>query len=71
VSTVDKELALVPRVKPRLRGVLHEYAFFVSLILGVALALAAPTSRARLAAVIFAVSVAAMLGTSALYHTIT
>lgn len=55
-------------VKPRLRGVSHQYAFFVSLALGVALVAAAPDQRAALAAAIFALSVSALLGTSALYH---
>src|SRR6476661_8407761 len=55
-------------VKPRLRGVLHEYAFFVSLACGVGLILAAADGRARVAAVIYAFAVSALLGTSALYH---
>ncbi|HTU79652.1 MAG TPA: hemolysin III family protein [Solirubrobacteraceae bacterium] len=57
--------------KPRLRGVLHEYAFFVSLACGVALVLAATDGRARLAAGIYAGAVSALLGTSALYHRVT
>jgi hemolysin III len=58
-------------VKPRLRGVSHAYAFFVSLGCGVALILAASDGRARLAASIYAGAVSALLGTSALYHTVT
>jgi hemolysin III len=58
-------------VKPRLRGVSHEYAFFVSLGCGVALILAASDGRARLAASIYAAAVSALLGTSALYHRVT
>ena len=58
-------------VKPRLRGVSHQYAFFVSLACGVALILAASDGRARLAASIYAVAVSALLGTSALYHRVT
>ena len=58
-------------IKPRLRGVFHAYAFFVSLGCGVALILAASDGRARLAATIYAVAVSALLGTSALYHTVT
>ena len=64
-----KELAQA--VKPRLRGVSHQYAFFVSLACGVALILAASGGRARLAATIYAVAVSALLGTSALYHRVT
>jgi hemolysin III len=58
-------------IKPRLRGVFHAYAFFVSLGCGVALILAASDGRARVAASIYAVAVSALLGTSALYHTMT
>src|ERR1039458_10423071 len=63
-------LSSVP-VKPRLRGVSHAYAFFVSLGCGLALILAASDGRARLAASIYAGAVSALLGTSALYHTVT
>jgi hemolysin III len=63
-------LATAP-VKPRLRGVLHMYAFFVSVPCGVGLILAASGGRARLAATIYALAVSALLGTSALYHRIT
>jgi hemolysin III len=58
-------------VKPRLRGVSHEYAFFISLGCGVALILAASDGKARVAASIYAVAVSALLGTSALYHRVT
>jgi hemolysin III len=58
-------------IKPRLRGVLHECGFFVSLLCGVALILAASDGRARLAATIYAVAVSGLLGTSALYHRVT
>jgi hemolysin III len=54
--------------KPRMRGVLHEYAFFVSLPIGLALILAASDGRARVAAIIYALAVSGLLGTSALYH---
>jgi hemolysin III len=57
--------------KPRLRGVSHAYAFFVSLACGVGLILAASDGRARLAASIYAIAVSALLGTSALYHRVT
>ncbi|HTZ86693.1 MAG TPA: hemolysin III family protein [Solirubrobacteraceae bacterium] len=58
-------------MKPRLRGVLHQYAFFVSLACGVGLILAASGGRARLAASVYAAAVSALLGTSALYHRVT
>jgi hemolysin III len=58
-------------IKPRLRGVSHQYAFFVSVACGVGLILAASGGRARVAAAIYAVAVSALLGTSALYHRVT
>ena len=57
--------------KPRLRGVSHQWAFFVSLVTGVALVVSAPTGRATAAAAIYAASVAGLFGASALYHRIT
>jgi hemolysin III len=57
--------------KPRLRGVTHEWAFFISLPLGLGLVLSAPSGRAALAAGIYALSVALLFGASALYHRIT
>jgi hemolysin III len=61
----------LPLVKPRMRGVLHQYAFFVSVVLGAVLVIVAPDGRARLAAAIYAFAVSGLLGTSALYHRIT
>jgi hemolysin III len=58
----------IAAVKPRLRGVSHEWAFFISLLLGVGLIVAADTPRATLAVAIYAVSLSALFGTSALYH---
>jgi hemolysin III len=65
-----KEVAsdAIAAVKPRLRGVSHEWAFFISLGLGAALIIAAKTPKATLAVAIYAVSLSALLGTSALYH---
>ena len=61
---------VAPLIKPRLRGVSHQWAFFVSLVTGAVLVIAAPAGRATLAAAVYAVSVAALFGTSALYHRI-
>ncbi len=54
--------------KPRFRGVWHQYAFFFSLISGAALILNTTDARARVGAAIFAASLSAMFGASALYH---
>ena len=59
---------LIAIAKPRLRGVSHEWAFFISLIAGAALIVAAPSGQARVAMAIYASSLSGLLGTSALYH---
>jgi hemolysin III len=59
---------LIARTKPRLRGVTHEWAFFISLVAGAALIAAAPSGHARVAMAIYAFSLSGLLGTSALYH---
>jgi hemolysin III len=63
--------ALENRPKPRLRGVLHQAAFFVALVVGTLLVIFTNGQRASLAAAAFAGSVVAMLGVSALYHRVT
>src|ERR1043165_8478126 len=55
-------------VKPKLRGVSHEWAFFMSLGFGATLIILAETPKATLAVAIYAVSLSALFGTSALYH---
>jgi hemolysin III len=59
------------RSRPRLRGVIHHYAFFCSLLAGGVLVALAPTSRAQVGAGVYAASLSALLGTSALYHRVT
>jgi hemolysin III len=59
-----------PLLKPRMRGVLHQWAFAGSLAAGVGLVLEAGSARARLAVSVYALSLAALFGTSALYHRI-
>ncbi len=54
--------------KPRLRGVTHQWAFFVSLALGAALVVSAPSGSGTAAAAIYASSVVVLFGSSALYH---
>ena len=58
----------IAKVKPRLRGVTHEYAFFVSLVFGAALIVAADGTEETVAMAIYAVSLSALFGVSALYH---
>lgn len=54
--------------RPRLRGVFHLWAFFGAIVAGVALVSFAHGSRARVAALVYVVALAAMFGASALYH---
>jgi hemolysin III len=58
-------------VKPRLRGVLHQGAFVASIIVAPLLLMSADADRSRVAAFIFAFSVVACFGASALYHRVT
>jgi hemolysin III len=58
-------------VRPRLRGVWHQWAFVLAIPAGIALVLATETGRERTAAAVFAVSVVGMFGASALYHRVT
>ena len=58
----------IAKVKPRLRGVSHEYAFFVSLALGALLIVLADGADARASVAIYAASLSALFGVSALYH---
>jgi hemolysin III len=57
-------------VKPRLRGVVHQWSFFVALAAGATLVVLAPAGRATAACAVYAVALAGLLGTSALYHRI-
>jgi hemolysin III len=68
VAAKEATADAIAAVKPRLRGVSHEWAFFVSLGFGAALILLAKTPKATLAVGIYAVSLSALFGTSALYH---
>jgi len=63
------EFAPVP-LKPRLRGVLHQWACACSVPLGLVLVVAAGTTRARIALSIYALSLMGLFGASALYHRI-
>jgi hemolysin III len=57
-----------PRVKPLLRGVFHEVAFYAAVALSVPLVLSAETGKARAAAIVFSACLALCFGASALYH---
>jgi hemolysin III len=62
---------LPERLKPRLRGHIHQYAFFVSLVTGAALFFMADRWQEYVAVSVYAAAVSLLFGTSALYHRIT
>jgi hemolysin III len=51
--------------------VFHQWGFFAALVAGTFLVLGAPTATAAMAAAVYAASVCALFGVSALYHRIT
>jgi len=67
----DRSVTSAPTARPRLRGVLHQYAFLASLVTGPLLASFASSGRAFLAAVLYAASLSSLFGVSALYHRVT
>jgi hemolysin III len=69
-ATAAKEATAeaIALVKPKLRGVSHKWAFFASLVLGALLIVLADTPKATFAVGVYAVSLSALFGTSALYH---
>ncbi|MDQ3866531.1 MAG: hemolysin III family protein [Actinomycetota bacterium] len=70
MASGDLETVSEPRVKPRLRGASHQYAFVLAVVAGTVLVVAAGPIRARIAVAVYALSVVAMFGSSALYHRI-
>jgi hemolysin III len=57
--------------RPRLRGLLHQYAFFASLLALPVLILVSPTGRAAFAGMVYGLSLVALFGVSALFHRVT
>ncbi len=57
--------------RPRFRGVVHQWSFFVALAAGAGLVAWAPAGRATAATAVYAAALAGLLGTSALYHRVT
>ena len=57
-------------VKPRLRGVFHQWACAGSVPLGLVLVVVAGSARARIALTVYSASLVALFGVSALYHRI-
>ncbi len=66
-EAADRAAAVVAKVKPRLRGVIHEYAFWTAILLG-AILVAVSSGRERLATSVYALGICGLFGVSALYH---
>ena len=54
--------------RPKYRGVLHSYCFFISIPAGILLVATAPSATGKFASFAFAFGISAMLGISALFH---
>jgi hemolysin III len=63
-ATTPERLRPVDIGKPRMRGWLHAYAFFVALVCGIVLTSIFP----RLSVAVYSLTVCALFGVSALYH---
>ena len=55
-------------VAPRLRGLLHAWAFWFALVAAIVLVLVASDGRARIGAVIYGIGLCALFGASGTYH---
>jgi hemolysin III len=53
---------------PRLRGLLHAWAFWFAVAAAIALTVVAPDGRARVAAVVYGIGLCGLFGASATYH---
>jgi hemolysin III len=67
-ASLGEMVASLEPTRPLLRGMIHQAAFLVSLVVGTLLIVAAEGERRQVAAAAFAGAVAACFGTSALYH---
>lgn len=57
-----------PPIKPKLRGVSHQIAFFVAIVATAILVVRAPTTRASWASAVYGAALTTLFGVSALYH---
>ena len=53
---------------PRLRGLLHAYAFYAAVVCATVLVVLAPDGRARAGAIVYGVGLCALFGVSGAYH---
>lgn len=55
-------------IKPRLRGISHQFAAYISIPAGLILSYKAPTPRAALGALVYTASLTSLFSISAFYH---
>jgi len=67
-ATLGAAVGAVAAVKPKLRGWIHAGSFPLVLAAGIVLIVLAPSGKARLSAVVFAITATMLFGTSAVYH---
>lgn len=67
-ASADAVAVMRGEVVPRLRGVLHAYAFWFALVAAIVLVALAPGGRARIGAAIYGAGLCALFGVSGLYH---
>jgi len=67
-SPLDAAVAAVAAVKPKLRGWIHAGSAPLVLVAGILLVVLAPSGKARVGSIIFAITAALLFGTSAVYH---
>ena len=67
-SAAPEAASTPPRVKPRLRGVSHEIAFYVALVATAVLVYLAAPGTPRIVGAVYGASLVTLFGTSALYH---
>jgi hemolysin III len=61
-------IELPAEIVPRLRGLLHAYAFYAAIVCAVVLVVLAPDGRARTGAIVYGVGLCALFGVSGAYH---
>lgn len=71
IDTVRGEIAELAAKRPSLRGVSHQWAAVAAVVAGALLVWSAPSGRATVVAIVYAVSLVGLFGVSAVYHRIT
>ncbi|MDX6682464.1 MAG: hemolysin [Solirubrobacteraceae bacterium] len=66
--TGRRSIELPDEIVPRLRGLLHAYAFFAAIVCAAVLVVLAPDGRARTGAIVYGAGLCALFGVSGAYH---